>query len=102
LDALAEAGYVDKFEVTARSNGYRLTETGRELLLARQKWEQAKVANVDEKQPGGTTLESDTTEPDETNETSKTESDDARSDESADDEDDDDILDDLMGEFDDL
>jgi DNA-binding PadR family transcriptional regulator len=43
LDALAEAGYVEKFDATGRSNGYRLTETGRSLLVARQKWEQARV-----------------------------------------------------------
>ncbi|AWB28738.1 hypothetical protein HARCEL1_12895 [Halococcoides cellulosivorans] len=46
LDDLAEAGFVDKFKVNGRSNGYRLTTGGRNLMESRRRWEQTKLARL--------------------------------------------------------
>lgn len=39
LDALAEAGLVEKGEINRRTNFYALTEAGAESLRARREWE---------------------------------------------------------------
>lgn len=45
LDSLDEAGLIDKFEVDARSNGYKLTDIGAAHLKARMNWKASAVDN---------------------------------------------------------
>ncbi|WP_177227351.1 outer membrane protein assembly factor BamB family protein [Halomicrobium zhouii] len=47
LDTLAEKELVDKFELDERSNGYRLTETGRGHLERRQAWQRERAPDSD-------------------------------------------------------
>jgi DNA-binding PadR family transcriptional regulator len=47
LDSLADSGYLKKFEVTGRSNGYRLTDTGQKLLRSRHQWEKARLMHLE-------------------------------------------------------
>jgi len=47
LDTLAEKGLVDKFELDERSNGYRLTETGRRHLNHRRAWQRERAPDSD-------------------------------------------------------
>ena len=40
LDTLVNKGYVEKGELDRRTNSYRITESGKELLRERRDWEE--------------------------------------------------------------
>lgn len=62
LDALAEQGYIEKFAVDRRSNGYRLTMKGKRHLLSRLNWQDSHMPRdgvVDEEPPDQSTVKPD-------------------------------------------
>lgn len=57
LDKLVDKHLVDKFELDKRSNGYRLTLTGEQLLENRLAWESAKFASGESRTPDVTRID---------------------------------------------
>lgn len=51
LDDLVESGYIDKISLNERSNGYNLTDEGKELVERRQHWETQKATQLEEMDP---------------------------------------------------
>ncbi|MCD2200166.1 PadR family transcriptional regulator [Halobacterium sp. KA-4] len=108
LDELVEQGFVDKFSIDGRSNGYRLTEKAQFQLILRRRWQETLLS-----EDGGPTKNLTDQIPDGTNSDDADNSSSPRSaasrntsgkgqDESGKEQNESDIVSDLMGDFDDL